>query len=76
MGVTPSNHVIAGLDLHRAGPLALWRFLQHLSAKYRERQKQSYDLSARPLGGTAPYYGKSGPGKCITFIKRLYEGLR
>ena len=29
------NHVIAGPDLHRAGPLALWRFSQHLFAKYR-----------------------------------------
>ena len=33
--VTPTNRVIAGPDLHRAGPLALWRFSQHLSAKYR-----------------------------------------
>ena len=33
--VTPTNRVIAGPDLHRAGPLALRRFLQHLSAKYR-----------------------------------------
>ena len=74
--VTPTNHVIAGLDLHRASPLALWGFSQDLSAKYRGRPKKSYDLSARPLGGTAPYYGKFGPGKCITFIKRLYEGLR
>ena len=33
--VTPTNRVFAGPDLHRAGPLALWRFSQHLSAKYR-----------------------------------------
>ena len=26
-----------------------------------EDQKKSYDLSAGPLGGTAPYYGKFGP---------------
>ena len=32
--VTSNNHVIAGPDLHRAGPLAIWRFSQHLSAKY------------------------------------------
>ena len=34
--VTPTNHVIAGPDLHCAGPQALWVFLQYLSAKYRE----------------------------------------
>ena len=38
--VTPKNHVIAGPDLHRAGPLALWGFLQDLSAKYRRRPKK------------------------------------
>ena len=26
-----------------------------------EDQKKSYDFSAVPLAGTAPYYGKSGP---------------
>ena len=75
--VTPTNHVIAGLDLHCAGPLTLWGFSQDLSAKYRGRpKKKSYDLSAGPQSGTAPHYGKSSPGKCITFIKSLYEGLR
>ena len=38
--VTPTNHVIAGPDLHRAGPLALWEFLQDLFAKYRGRPKK------------------------------------
>ena len=60
--VTPTSHAIAGPDLHRAGPLAVWGFLQHLSAKHREKPKKSYDLSAGPLAGTAPYYGQSGPG--------------
>ena len=36
--VTPINRVITGSDLYRAGPLALWGFLQDLSAKYREDQ--------------------------------------
>ena len=57
--VTPTNHAIAGPDLHRAGPLAVWEFLQHLSAKYREDQKKSYDLSVGPLAGTAPCHGQS-----------------
>ena len=30
-----TDHVVADPDLHRAGPLALWRFSQHLSAKCR-----------------------------------------
>ena len=61
--VTPTNHAIAGPDLHRAGSLAVRGFLQHLSAKYRGRpKKKSYDLSAGSLAGTAPCYGQSGPG--------------
>ena len=27
-----------------------------------EDQRKSYDLSAGPLAGVEPYYGKSGPG--------------
>ena len=38
--VTATNHVIAGPDLHRAGPRALRGFLQDLSAKYREKPKK------------------------------------
>ena len=30
-----TNHVIAGPDVHRTEPLALWSFSQHLSAKNR-----------------------------------------
>ena len=56
------NHVIAGSDLHRAGPLALWRFSQRLSAKYRRRAKKVLLFERRAQAGTAPYYGKSGPG--------------
>ena len=36
--VTPINHVIAGPDLYRPGPLALLEFLQDLSDKYRQDQ--------------------------------------
>ena len=59
--VTPTNHVIAGPDLHRVVPLVLWRFLQHLLPNIDEDQKKSYDFSAGPPTGTAPYCGKSGP---------------
>ena len=41
-----------------------------------EDQKKSYDFSSGPLAGTASYYGKSGPDKCIAFTKRLDVGLR
>ena len=41
-----------------------------------EDQKKSYHLSVRPLAGTVPYYGKSGPSFCITYVKRLDEGLK
>ena len=36
--VTPTNHVIAGPDLHRLGLLALRGFLQDLSDKNRKDQ--------------------------------------
>ena len=58
--VTPTNRVIAGPDLHRAGPLALWRFSQRILPNIDEDQKKSYDFSVGPLAGTAPYYGRSG----------------
>ena len=60
--VTFTNHVIADPDLHRARPLALRRFSQHLFPKYTvvEDQKKSYDFRSGPVAGTASYYGKSG----------------
>ena len=60
--VTLTNHVIAGPALHRAGPLALWRFSQHFLPNVGEDHEKSQDLSAGPLAGTAPYCGKSGLG--------------
>ena len=45
--VTPINHVIAGPDLHRPGPLALWGFLQDLSYKYREDQTKVFTILGR-----------------------------
>ena len=61
--VTPTNQGIAGPNLHRAGPLALWGFLQDVSAKYRGIPKKVLRFECgTPIAGTAPYYGKSGPG--------------
>ena len=47
--VTLTNNVIPGPHLHCAEPLALWRFSQHLSAKYKRRPTKSLRLSAGPL---------------------------
>ena len=60
--VTPTNHVIAMPDLHRARPLALGDFRNIFLPNIEEDQRKFYDLSAGPLAGTVPYYGKSGPG--------------
>ena len=68
--------LLPGPDLHCTEPLALLRFSQHLSVNYRKDQKKPHHLSAEPLDGTVPYYGKSGPGYCITIIKRLDESMR
>ena len=70
--VTPSNHVIA-----RAGFSLSWvpgtlGFLQYFPTKYRSTPKKV--LLEREVPGTVPYL-KSVPGYCITFIKRLDEGL-
>ena len=46
--------------------LALWGFLQHLSAEYRRPKKVL--PSEHGASGTVPY-GESGPGYCIMFIK-------
>ena len=68
--VTPTNHVIAGPNLHRAGPLALWGFSQDLPAKYRLRKKK---VSPSECEAPALCY-KINPA-LVTFIKRLHEGL-
>ena len=37
--VTLTKHIF-GPDLHCAGPVAVWGFLQHFSAKYKGRPKK------------------------------------
>ena len=56
------------------GPWHLRDFRNIFLPNVGEDQKKSRHLSKGPLAGTAPYYGKSGPSYCITFIKRLDEG--
>ena len=41
-----------------------------------EDQKKSHHLNAGPLASTVPYYDKFSPSYCITFIKRLGEGMK
>ena len=76
-----TNHVIDRTKqvsrIHCSEPLVLWRFSQNLLAtvpSIGEGQKNVLPFELEALG-TVPY-GKSNPGYCITFIKRLHDGLR
>ena len=63
------------LDLHCAGPLALWGFLLQFPVNISETKKHlGPPFNAGPPG-TAPF-GKSARVYCITFIKRLDKCLR
>ena len=57
MMVTRSNnHAIAQVGFTLRGPLALWRFLQHLPAKYTVVEDQKNILpSERRVLGTLPW---------------------
>ena len=60
--VTPSNHVITRPNLRRAGPWHFGDLRNIFLPNIGKDQKKSYDLSAELQAGTAPYYGKYGPG--------------
>ena len=63
------------LNLHYAGPLALWGFSLQFSINIGETKNSwAPHLNAGPPG-TAPF-GKSARVYCITFIKRLDKCLR
>ena len=64
--------LLPGPDLHCAGPLVLWDLRNIFLPNIGEDQKQI--LHERGAPGTVPYV-KSVPGYCITFIKRLHEGM-
>ena len=62
-------------DLPRVGPMALWVFRNIFLPNTNKDKKKVY-LSAEPLVLCDMLYVKSDPGGyCITFIKRLDEGL-
>ena len=70
--ITPANHAIA-----RARGLWYFKDVWNIFlSKIGEHKKKVSPLNARSPGGTVPYLGKSGFSYCITFIKRLDEGLR
>ena len=74
--VTRTNHVIDRTEpyLHCSEPRHFRDFREIFLPNVGEGQKKSYHLSARPLA-LLPY-GKSAPGYCIAFMKRLDEGLK
>ena len=59
--ITPSNHVISGPDYIPQGPWHFGDFRNIFLPNIGEDQKKSYNFSAGPFAGTAPYYGKSDP---------------
>ena len=64
--------LLHGQHLHCAGALdTLGDFHNIFLPNIGEDQKKSRRLSAGPLAGTVPYYGKSGPGYCLTFMKKI-----
>ena len=67
--------LLPGPDLHSVGPLALWDFFWNIFPPNTDEDQQEVLPFARGAPGTVPCV-KSVPGYCITFIKRLDEGLR
>ena len=72
----PTNQVIVRAEFTLRVHKHFGNFCNIFLPNIGEDQKKSHHLSAGLLAGTMPYYGKSGPGYCITFIKRLDESLR
>ena len=70
--VTPTIHVIARAGFTLSLAPGSSGFSQYFFAKCRRRPKKV--LYERGAPDTVPYV-KSVPGYCITFIKRLHEGL-
>ena len=74
--VKPTNHVITWAGFTLRGALGTGDVCSIFLPNIGEDQKIKISPSERGVPGIAPYYGKSSPSYCITFIKRLDEGLR
>ena len=57
-------------DLYCAEPRHFEDFRNIFLLNIGEDQKKSHHLSVEPLASIVPYYGKSGPSYCITFVKK------
>ena len=73
--VTPTNQVIARAGFTLRGASGTLGIFCNIFLPNIDKDHKKVLPSERRAPGTAPY-GKSGPGYCITFIKRLYEGLK
>ena len=67
--VRPTNHDIAQAEFTLCKAMVLQGFLLHLPVKCRGRAKKNFLPSEHGAPGTVPY-GESGPGYCITLMKR------
>ena len=74
MMATLTNHIIGWGGSTLCKPLAIGDFYDVFLPNIGKGQKEVVPSEHR-APGILPY-GKSGPGCCITFIKRLDEGLR
>ena len=70
---TPSYHVISQAAFTLRGALGILEIFAISLLNVGEDQKKFHHLIAGFLAVTVPYYGKSGPSYCITFMKRLDE---
>ena len=76
MMVTLTNHVIARAGSTLREPLAFGDFCDIFLPDIGKGQKKILPFEHGAPADTVLASGKSGPGFCITFIKRLNEGLR
>ena len=75
MMVTLTNRSLTRAGSTLREPLVIWRFLRHFTMpNIGKGQKTVLPFELGALS-TLPY-DKSGPGFCITFIKKLDEGMR
>ena len=74
MMVTLNARLLPGPNLHCASPWQFGDFCDIFLPNIAKGQKKVSPSEHGALGTL--HYGKSCPGYCITFIKKLDEGLR